>query len=262
MKKHRIWKNIKSLLVVDDESDALDLYCDLLRKRGAPTVYKTRFPSHAEKLASEHFFDVIIIDVTMNYNGSPFGGLDLYKALVRRYGSSSIVAYSQYVTDDLLRQYDYNFNFIEKSADPKRFIDNLLQFIAIARKRQTCFVAMPFEEKYFPVYRVVEKCVRRSGYICVRVDGLQFTGSIIKQIFDGIQKSKLIIFLATDKNPNAYYECGYSVALQKEVITLTDRFSNLPFDIRDRNAIAYGESLAQLQAELEKKLTSLTRIHK
>ena len=69
------------------------------------------------------------------------------------------------------------------------------------------------------------------------------------------------MFLATDQNPNAFYECGYSVALNKEVITLTDKFENLPFDIRNRNAIAYGDDLTHLLKELTIKLANLTHIH-
>lgn len=97
-----------------------------------------------------------------------------------------------------------------------------------------------------------------AGYKSVRVDQQHFTRSIVEKIFDQIHNAKLVVFVATNKNPNAFYECGYAVALEKEVVTLTDLHKNLPFDIRDRNAIAYGKSLARLTSELKTRLSSLT----
>jgi CheY-like chemotaxis protein len=260
MSDHHAWKGIKSVLLVDDDADALEMYSELLKQRGIPTVIKTRYPSHAAKLAHQRFFDMVVVDVTMNYNGTMFGGLELYKALLGRFGDSSIIAYSQFITDELLKQYEYDFNFLEKSTNPSKFIDELLQAMVAARKRQTCFVAMSFDPKHSRLYRTVEKCVHSAGYDCVRIDQVQFTDSIIKRIFDGISKSKFVIFLAADRNPNAYYECGYAVALKKEVITLTDKHSNLPFDIRDRQAIAYGADLNKLGSELDKKLARFTEV--
>jgi len=67
-----------------------------------------------------------------------------------------------------------------------------------------------------------------------------------------------MVFLATDQNPNAFYECGYAVALNKEVVTVTDDYSNLPFDVRDRRAIQYGKDLSLLGKALDKMLLFLT----
>jgi hypothetical protein len=52
---------------------------------------------------------------------------------------------------------------------------------------------------------------------------------------------------------------AYAVALKKEVITLTDRHENLPFDIRDRHAIAYASDIASARKQLAAKLDALTK---
>jgi len=67
-----------------------------------------------------------------------------------------------------------------------------------------------------------------------------------------------MVFVATDQNPNVFYEAGFAVALRKEVITVTDHFDHLPFDIRDRNTIAYGNDLTLLGETLTAKLVALT----
>ena len=260
MSDYLAWQQIKSVLLVDDDSDALEMYAEMLSRKGVPSITKCRYPTHAVKLAYKRFYDMVVVDVTMNYNGSMFGGLELYRLMLGRYGESSIIAYSQFITDELLKQYEYDFNFLEKSSNPVKFIDELLHTMCAKRKRQSCFVAMSFDPKHTRVYRTIQKCVHAAGYDCIRVDQAQFTDSIVKQIFDGIGKCKFVIFLATDRNPNAYYECGYAVALKKEVIMLTNKFSNLPFDIRDRQAIAYGSDLSKLEKELDKKLARFTEI--
>jgi hypothetical protein len=129
------------------------------------------------------------------------------------------------------------------------------------RKRQSCFVAMPFSSKYNDIFNVIKKSVNDSFYRCIRIDEQEFTQSIIDKIFSEIQHAKLIIFLVTDQNPNAFYECGYSIALNKEVITLIDLDENLPFDIRDRNSISYGNNFQKLNVSLDKKLAKLTHIN-
>jgi len=251
---------IKSILLVDDVQDSLDVYAEILRKKTNAHVICSRHPRAAIKLAEKYFFDIILIDVTITFNDTQFGGLEVYKNLKGRYGDSSLIVYSQFITDDLLRQYDYNFNFIEKSESPKKFIDDCIEKIIELRKRQSCFVAMPFSPAYNGVFEVIKRGIKNAHYRCVRIDQHQFTRSIVQEIFSEIDNAKLVIFLATDKNPNAFYECGYSVALNKEVITLTDKFENLPFDIRDRNAMSYGDDVSGLAALLGDKLSKLTDI--
>ena len=59
---------------------------------------------------------------------------------------------------------------------------------------------------------------------------------------------------------SAFYECGFAVAMNKEVIILTDSYENLTFDIRNRNAISYGNDFKKLMSPLNIKLNSLTHI--
>ena len=127
---------LKSILLVDDTQHSLDLYSELLRKKTNAHVMCCRHPGMAIKLAEKYFFDIILIDVTITYNDTQFGGLEVYKKLKARYGDSSLIVYSQFITDDLLRQYDYEFNFIENREDPKEFIDECIKLM-ISLKEKT-----------------------------------------------------------------------------------------------------------------------------
>ena len=245
---------IKNIMLVDDDPEALRLYKHLLGEKSGIQVEAIRHPSVALKLASQRLFECVLIDVTMNYKGTSFGGIELYRELLGRYGRDSITVYSQYITDNLLKRYDYEFNFLERGEDVLLFVDAVYRHMVQLRKRQTCFVAMPFGSSYDSIYLEIKKAIVDAGYIPVRVDEQTFTRSIVEQVFDEIARSKLIVFVATDRNPNAFYEAGFAVALKKEVVTVTDDLRNLPFDIRDRSAIAYGRRLGQLRRELSVRL--------
>ena len=219
---------------------------------------RREFPTKAIQLAQDMYFDIIIVYVTINYNGTQFGGLEVYKSLVGRYGNSSIIAYSQYINDELLKMYGLPFNFIEKSSNLVVWARVLADELARLRQRQTCFVAMPFGDKYKKLYDVIKAELELAGYRSIRIDEVAFTKSIVDAIFDEIRKAKLVIFVAVDRNPNVFYEAGYAIALGKEVLTITDFFDHLPFDVRDRNAVSFKGDPLSLTGVLVDKINALT----
>jgi CheY-like chemotaxis protein len=251
---------INSVLLVDDDDTTLELLSRDLQESTGARVITSKYPTQALGLAEEYCFDFVIIDVTMEYNGTPFGGLELYKALRQRYGDSSLLSYSQFINDELLKRYHYPFNFLERHAHPKAFGAQLVEILTQTRRRHSCFLAMPFDPVYDSLFQVVEGCVQKAGYRCVRVDQQQFTTSIVNKIFDEIRKAKLIVFVATGRNANAFFEAGFAVALGKEVVTITDEVTSLPFDVRDRNALAYHGDLQQLETRLMGRLLAITQL--
>ena len=250
---------IKSILIVDDSPEMLVKLKDKLTQTFTEaTIITTKFPTLAIQLSKKALYDIILIDITINYNGSPFGGFEIYKSLLDRYGDSSLVAYSKYITDDLLRQYNFRFNFIEQGDIFSNFVNKLTKMIRNLRKNQKCFVAMPFSSQYNELFKIINICVSNNYYQCIRIDMQNFTKSIIEKIFSELLNSKLVVFVSTDKSPNAFYECGYADALSKEIITLTDYYKNLPFNIRDKNAIAYNKDFKKLKILLEDRLKTIT----
>jgi CheY-like chemotaxis protein len=254
--------SIKSVLVVDDDPTSLEILCHLLRENLDAEVVGEPYPSQARILAAHQSFDLVLIDVTMTYNGSPYGGLDLYMELQPRYGESALLAYSQNITDALLKQYGAAINFINKHVQFLTFRNQILERMQQLRSRQSCFIAMPFNKALKAMYRTIASAVTAAGYRCVRIDEEQFTSSIVERIFTEIRRARFVVFIATDKNPNVFYEAGYAVALNKEVLTLTETYDALPFDIRDRNTIAYGNTPKLLKSMLQNRLSLLTDIHK
>jgi hypothetical protein len=58
----------------------------------------------------------------------------------------------------------------------------------------------------------------------------------------------------TGQNPNVFYEVGYSHALNKRTILVTQIANDIPFDLKHRPHIVYGNSIALLKTELEKRV--------
>jgi len=257
MRQPSLKRTSQQILWVDDEDGQLRLYSHLFSQQTPSRIQTTRFPTEALVLAENKLFDVIVIDVTIDYNGSPFGGLELYRQLVSRYGTDSLLVYSKFITEELLKRYSYPFNFVEIGDDAVGFAQKIAHRVLELRKRQRCFVAMPFGKEYEPIWRVVHRVVKAASFEPLRIDRERFNNSITERIFLELREAKMVLFVTVAQNPNVFYEAGFAHALGKEIITVADDYSSLPFDVRDRNAIAYGGDLRRLERLLGSKLRRL-----
>jgi hypothetical protein len=123
---------------------------------------------------------------------------------------------------------------------------------------QYALVVMSFGKEPTRIYKEhVKPAVESLGLKCVRADEVEHTRYIPSVVFNLVIASKLVILIADGLNANAFYEAGFADALKKEVVMITKTHSDLPFDVAQRHAIAYGHSEAKLQEQLKKKLTRL-----
>jgi hypothetical protein len=76
----------------------------------------------------------------------------------------------------------------------------------------------------------------------LRADELFSTGSVIEQIWEQIQKSKILLADLTGKNANVFYELGLAHAASKPVVFTTANLQDVPFDLRHLRVIAYDIS--------------------
>jgi CheY-like chemotaxis protein len=178
---------IRRVLLVDDDVAQAKLYRRLIEKELGSVVQTTQFPAEALELARRQLFDVIVIDVTINYGATPFGGLELYQQLKSRYGSDSLLAYSKFFDEDMLRRYNFAINFVEVELPVEAFGKKMVHEIVALRKRQRCFVAMPFVPDLEPTWRSIAMSVRRASFKPIRIDQQVFNSSIVNRIFDEVR---------------------------------------------------------------------------
>ena len=121
------------------------------------------------------------------------------------------------------------------------------------------FVLMPFNDDLDRIYRNHIKLVcEKNNLICTRADEQLGSNSIIKDIWEQIHNSELIIADCTGRNPNVFYELGIAHTLGKKVLILTTSNSgDITFDIRHLRYISYTytvEGMTKFDVQLSENL--------
>lgn len=120
----------------------------------------------------------------------------------------------------------------------------------------TCFVMMPFGPWFDRYYKeIYAPAIKDAGFEPVRADELFNTGSVVEQIWDQIEKAKLLLADLSGKNPNVFYELGLSHAAKKPVIFTACDVSDVPFDLRHLRVIIYDNREPDWGTTLRKSVT-------
>jgi len=101
-------------------------------------------------------------------------------------------------------------------------------------EKRIVFVVMQFSDEYNELFNEVIKPVcEKYNYDCIRADDFYTPTPILHDIITSINNASIIIAEITSKNPNVFYEIGYSHAIQKPTVLLCDKnkIKELPFDI-------------------------------
>jgi hypothetical protein len=115
----------------------------------------------------------------------------------------------------------------EESSKARTFLD-------------TCFVMMPFAPWPDQYYKeIFSPAIKDAGMEPLRADELFSTGTVIEQIWEQIQKSKILLADLTGKNANVFYELGLAHAAQKPVVFTSGNLEDVPFDLRHLRVIIY-----------------------
>ena len=96
-------------------------------------------------------------------------------------------------------------------------------------ERRVCFVLIPFDKEYDSIYATIKEVTTERGYYCSRDSEMSNHSVIMDTIKEMIMRSELIIAELSNKNPNVLYELGFSHALGKNAILLTQDPSGYPF---------------------------------
>jgi hypothetical protein len=117
------------------------------------------------------------------------------------------------------------------------------------------FVLMPFNEDFDDIYKLgIKEAAKEVGAYAERVDEQIFTEGILERVFNQISKADVIVADMTGRNPNVFYEVGYAHALGKIVLLLTQKADDIPFDLKHKQHIVYGNGGSKIQS-LRSELT-------
>jgi hypothetical protein len=119
------------------------------------------------------------------------------------------------------------------------------------------FVAMPFSREFNDIYLLgIRDVAERLGYVVERADEIDHNGYIVDVIMDRLRSCDVLVADTTTRNPNVFYEVGYSHALNIPTVLICREGEEIPFDIKAINHIIYG-SIVDLREKLERRLRSM-----
>ena len=105
---------------------------------------------------------------------------------------------------------------------------------------------------------VIVPSIEEAGLEPYRVDRDPNVSIPIDDIEEGIQNARLCLAEITTDNPNVWFELGYAIAIQKDVVLICsdERQSQFPFDVQHRRIIKYSTGSPSDFKELQSAITS------
>ena len=119
--------------------------------------------------------------------------------------------------------------------------------------KSSVFVLMPFDPEFDSIYDgVIKSGLELAGLSVKRADDIQNQRNILRDVFDGIVNSDLIVADLTNLNPNVFYELAIAHAVRKPVILMTQNIDEVPFDLKLYRLIEYDVHFAKIGEAIEK----------
>lgn len=117
------------------------------------------------------------------------------------------------------------------------------------------FVIMPFSKEFDDIYQLgIKETAKNEKVTAYRLDEELFEEGMLEKIYKEIENSDFIIADLSNKNANVFYELGYAHAIGKLTILLTQNSEDIPFDLKHKRHIIYGNSIKHLQEQLKKNI--------
>lgn len=117
------------------------------------------------------------------------------------------------------------------------------------------FVIMPFSSEYDDPYKLgIKAAAKENNVLAERLDEQLFSEGMLDRIYRQIEAADFIIADLSERNANVFYELGYAHAKNKTCILLTKDASDIPFDLKHKRHIVYGNSIDYLKTELSKNI--------
>lgn len=130
---------------------------------------------------------------------------------------------------------------------------------------ERCFVIQPFDGGPFDARYddVLDPAVRAAGLEPYRVDRDPKASIPIQEIETQIRNSRICLADISLDNPNIWFELGFAIAADKEVVMICSdqRQTKFPFDVQHRNIVSYKTTsprdFEQLRNKITDRLTAL-----
>lgn len=129
---------------------------------------------------------------------------------------------------------------------------NLAERMATSRD---VFVVMSFtpSAQYTDLYEKIQKACEKFGYVARRVDDSNDHKRIVPEIIRGIRQSAFVVADVSEDKANVYWEIGLANGMDKDVIMVARKGTQLPFDVNDV-PVLHWESFSEFEVALSKRI--------
>ncbi|MUJ20608.1 hypothetical protein [Aliivibrio fischeri] len=128
-----------------------------------------------------------------------------------------------------------------------------------------CFIVTPIGDATSAIRREIDGLINtvftpvlgEFGLTCIAAHSISESGSITRQVIQGLLESDLVIANLTNLNPNVMYELGVRHSTGKPTIVIARDDVILPFDLSDERTIFYKNDISgvnELKVSLRKML--------
>lgn len=120
---------------------------------------------------------------------------------------------------------------------------------------------MPFGGAFDELFRrILQPALAEAGFDCRRADSLLHQQSVMRDVVRGIANATLVIADLSEANANVYYELGIAHGLRRPTVLISQRISDMPFDLRGYRTIEYSTDFAEI-GSLAEQLRAVAKAH-
>ena len=127
------------------------------------------------------------------------------------------------------------------------------------KSSRNIFIAMSFKEDYKYIGQAFKDAIIDAGFQPIIINDKEHNNYIMPQIFYEIENCAAVVMDLTEPNNGAYYEAGYALGHNKEVIacckrtTFEDKDKRPHFDIAQKSMIIWDD-VEDLKQKLTKRI--------
>ena len=103
----------------------------------------------------------------------------------------------------------------------------------------------------------IERVLTRAKIEPLRTDRYEFDGRITDEILQRIKTCTFVVAELSGFNPNAFFEVGYALGSNKDVIFCIDYEESIPFDLKDYPFIIHKTNLESFRRRLRERVKYL-----
>jgi hypothetical protein len=161
--------------------------------------------------------------------------------------NDNIIQFTRDINDLLSfvnKQIGINYNYLFQRSVNKMVVDPLFKGRDTRVEMEKVFILMPFTLEWSNRIwqKIIKPTIDEMELNAFRADDL-YGHDIMEDIWNSIVKSRIIVADITDRNSNVFYELGIAHTLGKDVILITQKTDDIPFDLNRYRHIVYKDNV-------------------